>query len=178
MERRVRVWWDGNEDWFEADVVGYDKDTKLHLVQYCADAEQTYEDLASYVERGLKTTVEMGQYSTSTSKAGEGKLGVAAGGGDDGEEQKASGTTPEAAATAAVVTKAAAAAGYEGLLFGGPCDAVKFLKNKIGEGAPVNGQEELEEATCSIWELLNENEKATPDMVSGTFVHPLTSCVN
>ena len=62
----MRVWWDGNADWFEADIVGYDKDTKLHLVQYCTDAEQSYEDLASYVERGLKTTVEMGQYKSST----------------------------------------------------------------------------------------------------------------
>jgi len=174
----VRVWWDGNEDWFEADVVAYDKDTKLHLVQYCADAEQTYEDLASYVERGLKTTVEMGQYRSST-KEGDDKQGVAEGG-DDGEEQKASATTPEAAATAAVVTKAAAASSYEGLLFGGPCDAVKFLKKK--GGAPVNGQQEegreegeVEEATCSIWELLNENEKATPDMVYDTFTHTFYS---
>jgi hypothetical protein len=123
VERRVRVWWDGNGDWFDADVVGYDKDKKLHLLQYCADGDQSYEDLAAYVERGLKTTAEQGQAALPT----------------------------------------AAAAGYEGLLFGGPCDAVRYWDAASGE-----------EMACTVWELLNENEKATPDMVGARVVFSLT----
>jgi len=186
VERRVRVWWDGNADWFEADIVGYDKDTKLHLVQYCTDAEQSYEDLASYVERGLKTTVEMGQYKSSTLGTKEGRDSEPSTA--DGKNEEKAPTTTAEAATAAAVTKAAIAAGYEGLLYGGPCDAVKFLKKKKnedgdppkdndndnGEGEEKEKEGATEEATCSIWELLNENEKATPDMVSKYFCTLLT----
>ena len=41
VDRRVRVWWDGNGDWFEADVVGYDSARKLHLVQCVASGLKT-----------------------------------------------------------------------------------------------------------------------------------------
>jgi hypothetical protein len=34
VERRIRVWWDGNADWFDADIIAYDEVKKLHLLQY------------------------------------------------------------------------------------------------------------------------------------------------
>lgn len=33
VERRIRVWWDGNEAWFDADIIAYDEVKKLHLLQ-------------------------------------------------------------------------------------------------------------------------------------------------
>jgi hypothetical protein len=33
VDRRVRVWWDGNGDWFDADIIGYDPAKKLHKLQ-------------------------------------------------------------------------------------------------------------------------------------------------
>ncbi len=48
----MRVWWDGNGDWFDADVISFDAAKRLHLLQYCADGDQAWEDLAAYAERG------------------------------------------------------------------------------------------------------------------------------
>jgi hypothetical protein len=40
IDRRVRVWWDGNSDWFAADVIGYDPVKKLHKLQVMDDSSR------------------------------------------------------------------------------------------------------------------------------------------
>ena len=37
VNRRVRVWWDGNCDWFAADVIDFDRVKKLHKLQVRAE---------------------------------------------------------------------------------------------------------------------------------------------
>lgn len=37
VNRRVRVWWDGNCDWFAADVIDFDPVKKLHKLQVRAE---------------------------------------------------------------------------------------------------------------------------------------------
>ena len=37
IDRRVRVWWDGNSDCLVADVIGYDPVKKLHKLQVMDD---------------------------------------------------------------------------------------------------------------------------------------------
>ncbi len=42
IDRRIRVWWDGNSDWFAADIIGYDPVKKLHKLQVMDDSLRFY----------------------------------------------------------------------------------------------------------------------------------------
>ena len=42
--KRIEVYWDGEDAWFEAEVLSYDR-LRYHLVRYAADAQEIDEDL-------------------------------------------------------------------------------------------------------------------------------------
>ena len=43
--KRIEVYWDGEDAWFEAEVLSYDEKLRYHLVRYAADAQEIDEDL-------------------------------------------------------------------------------------------------------------------------------------
>ena len=47
IHKRIKVWWDGNDSYFEADVISYDAVTGLHKVHYLVDDDVSTERLWS-----------------------------------------------------------------------------------------------------------------------------------
>ena len=43
--KRIEVYWDGEDAWFEAEVLAYDEATALHYVRYLADLYECEENL-------------------------------------------------------------------------------------------------------------------------------------
>ncbi len=52
VRRLIEVYWDGNEEWYECEVLAYDETSKKHSVRYTADEYGCEEDLSAVCWRG------------------------------------------------------------------------------------------------------------------------------
>ena len=62
---RCRVYFDGDDDWYEAVIRGYDRQTKLHNVWYPYDEEVTTSTSLAEGREGLLTSVTRSKSSAA-----------------------------------------------------------------------------------------------------------------
>ena len=109
--KRIEVYWDGEDAWFEAEVLSYDAKLRYHAVRYVADAQEMDEDLLGQPDAWRhKDPPPAAEQPAAAEKANGKSKAAAAAAAEEGAVAAAVAAAKAAAATEAKAAKEAAVA--------------------------------------------------------------------